>query len=199
MHWKRIVLGAALGGGLLLAISYKVLMDNLIVDEVPKSADVIIVPEGMITEERARKAAALRDAGYDKSGLFIVSPMDRINQQYYEASGIKESDIINDEKAQSTYENARNTLKIMKEAGYHSALVVSSDYHMLRTRLIFERVNKRYGFELHYIAAYHEKGGHYVTWQEADSHIQKFARQEFPKYWLYLLGGYHLYADRSDS
>ncbi|AMB94558.1 YdcF family protein [Aerococcus sanguinicola] len=191
---KRFFLGAILALGLALAfisLSYFVIMDHLIVDETPKQADVIIVPEGMITEERAERAANLYRGGYSRSGKLIVSPYDQINGAYYAEHGVPESAIVNDATATSTYENATHSLKMMEEAGYSSALVVSSDYHMLRTKMIFERVNRRYGFDLTFVAAYHRQGDHWVTWKEGPDYIQDFAQQEFYKYWAYLLYLYH--------
>lgn len=188
-------LGILLGGILLFGLSYFLIMDNLIVDEKPEKADVIVVPEGMITEERARKASLLDQAGYNRSHQFIVSPLDHINATYYEKNGIQREQIINEAYATSTYENARNSLALMKAKGFKSALVVSSDYHMRRTRLVFERVNQKYHFTLHYVAAYHKRNGRLVTWQEAGLPVKKFGQQEFLKYWLYVLGGYHLYAN----
>ena len=121
---KRFFLGAILALGLALAfisLSYFVIMDHLIVDETPKQADVIIVPEGMITEERAERAANLYRGGYSRSGKLIVSPYDQINGAYYAEHGVPESAIVNDATATSTYENETHSLKMMEEAGYSSA------------------------------------------------------------------------------
>lgn len=80
---------------------------------------------------------------------------------------------------------------MMNEEGYDSAIVVSSDYHMLRTKMIYERVNRSYDFDLTYVAAYQVVDGEFVPWYEAGTGLQKVANREFWKYWGYLLRLYH--------
>jgi uncharacterized SAM-binding protein YcdF (DUF218 family) len=41
-----------------------------------------------------------------------------------------------------TFAEARKTLEIMRQNGFRSAIVVSSNYHMRRARLAFERANQ---------------------------------------------------------
>lgn len=43
-------------------------------------------------------------------------------------------------RAASTYENSVHSLEILKERGWHSAIVVTSPYHLRRTLFILERV-----------------------------------------------------------
>lgn len=172
-------------------VSHHLIMDHLIVYETPKESDVIIVPEGEITEERANRAVQLLQDGYSRSDKIIASPLDAINEQYYLGAGAHEDQLINESEATTTYENAVNTLALMDKEGYDSAIVTTSDYHMLRTKMVYDRVNKQYDFDLTYVAAYHEVGGELVTWQEAPDYIQNFAEAEYWKYWGYLFGLYH--------
>lgn len=82
---------------------------------------------------------------------------------------------------------------MMEENGFDSAIVVSSDYHMLRTKLIYERINWDYDFELTYVAAYQLTEGEFVPWDEAGENLQYVAKREFWNYLGYLLGLYHFF------
>ncbi|MBC7346985.1 MAG: YdcF family protein [Clostridia bacterium] len=54
--------------------------------------------------------------------------------------GVPRQDVVLERRAASTYENAVHSLEILKERGWHSAIVVTSPYHLRRTRFILERV-----------------------------------------------------------
>ena len=98
--------------------------------------------------------------------------------------------IINDVRATSTYENAKNTLAIMEDKGYESANIVSSDYHIRRVRLIYERVNKDYNFDLTYVSSYHLNDGELVSWYRASLGVIIAGLVEPLKYIGYILGLY---------
>ena len=176
---------------LVVGVSYPIIMNHLVVDEEPVQSDVIIVPEGQ-EYIRANKAAELLHEGYSRSGKIIVSPIADTNAEIYEEFGVESEQIIPETEATSTYENAVHTLKMMDEEGFESAIITSSDYHMLRTKMIYERVNREYDFELTFVAAYQVVDGEFVTWDEAGNELKEIAKKEFWKYWGYLLGLYHL-------
>lgn len=159
---------------------------NLIVDEEPKVSDIIVVPEG--ASERAGEAVDLLDAGYSISGKIIVSPLTQANIDFYVGAGAPREALINEGDATSTYTNAKNTLKMMQEMGYDSAVITSSDYHMLRTKMIYERQNRHYDFDLTYVATYHDLGGEEVTWWEAN---RRAGFSEIRKFWGYMFFLYH--------
>jgi len=56
--------------------------------------------------------------------------------------------LILEEDVISTWTNATNTIEIMVENNWNSAIVVTTDYHTRRTCLSFERASrgKKYGF-----------------------------------------------------
>lgn len=159
---------------------------NLIVDEEPKVSDIIVVPEG--ASERAGEAVDLLEAGYSISGKIIVSPLTQANIDFYVGAGAPREALINEGDATSTYTNAKNTLKMMQEMGYDSAVITSSDYHMLRTKMIYERQNRHYDFDLTYVATYHDLGGEEVTWWEAN---RRAGFSEIRKFWGYMFFLYH--------
>ncbi|WP_072708930.1 YdcF family protein [Lacicoccus alkaliphilus] len=154
--------------------------------EAPVPADVIIMLGG---DDRGRleKAAELYHAGFAEQ--VMISP---INSEYYSQSmefaialGIPEDAVIEETEATSTYTNAVLTLEMMEELNFESALVVTSDFHMKRSMLSFERVNAG-RFELTYVAALSENG---EKWHER-SYARLLWAKEFYKIWGYRLGLY---------
>ncbi|EDP68066.1 hypothetical protein CAT7_00865 [Carnobacterium sp. AT7] len=176
---------------LVIGVSYPIIINNLIIDEGPVQSDVIIVPEGQ-EYVRAYRAAELLHEGFSTSGQIIVSPIDKATVQGYKEFWVSQEQIIPETKATSTYENAVITLRMMEEHGFDSAIIVSSDYHMRRTKLIYERINSDYDFELTYVAAYQLVDGEFVPC-EAGEDLQYVANRGFWNYWGYLLGLYHFF------
>lgn len=192
MSIRKFMVGTIIFACLIFCFSYLIIINNLVIDEKAIISDVIIVPEGGAIH-RAEKAEQLLADGYSESGKLIVSPLTKSNIIHYKLVGIDENQIIPETEATSTYENAKNTLSIMKRNNFSSAIIVSSDYHMLRTKLIYERVNKDYDFDLTYVAAYQLVDNEFVTWYEAGPDMHQVANREFWKYLGYLLGLYYLF------
>jgi uncharacterized SAM-binding protein YcdF (DUF218 family) len=188
MKGNNLVRLAVFFAGMSIAVGLvcMITISNLIVDEEPKVSDIIVVPEG--ASERAGEAVELLEAGYSRSGKIIVSPLTQSNRDFYVGAGAPSDALINEGNATSTYTNARNTLKMMQEMGYDSAIITSSDYHMLRTKMIYERQNRHYGFDLTYVATYHDVGGEEVTWWQAN---RQDGFKEIKKFWGYMFFLYH--------
>ncbi|KWX84886.1 hypothetical protein AMQ83_28050, partial [Paenibacillus riograndensis] len=77
------------------------------------------------------------------------------------ALGIPKDAILTENAALSTYQNAKLTLPIMKQHGFTSALVVSSDFHIRRGKRIFDHVYKHSGIEWTYVdwdSGYNDRG-----------------------------------------
>ncbi len=174
--------------GIIIAIGLVcvITISNLIVDEEPKVSDIIVVPEA--ASERAGEAVDLLEAGYSRSGKIIVSPLTQSNRDFYVGAGAPSDALINEANATSTYTTARNTMKMMQEMGYDSAIITSSDYQMLRTKMIYERQNRHYGFDLTYVATYHDVAGEEVTWWQAN---RQAGFKEIKKFWGYMVFLYH--------
>lgn len=189
MKIVKFVLGSILLVCLIIGASYPLIINNLIVDEDPIPSDVIIVPEGDSVVRSLRAFELLRD-GFSESGKIMVSPLNEYNVYDYLKFGLAREQIIPETEATSTYENAVFTLSIMEDNGFDSAIIVSSDFHMLRTKLIYERLNKEYDFELTYVAAFQMIDGEPTPWYDLNVDI---GNQEFWKIWGYLLGMYHFF------
>lgn len=127
------------------------LYDFLVISEQPLASDVIIVLGG--SSERDLYAAELYNLGFSRKIIVSgVSPSAGIMAERAVKNGVKREDIILEQKAISTYQNAIFTREIMLDNGFQSAIVVSSPFHMRRSRLVFERVYKNSGISLTYCA-----------------------------------------------
>lgn len=152
----------------------------------PEKADVIIMLGGG-DKGRMEKAAELYHEGYAKYVMITPESKDIYPQstEFALALGIAEEAIIEEYEATSTYTNATESLKIMDEHGFHSALVVTSDYHLKRSKMIYDRVSNGQ-HDLKYIAALGTEG---ESWNER-SYANRIWFSEFYKLWGYRLGLY---------
>ncbi len=137
-----------------LAVSnpWPALYGFLVIDEPPRASDAIIAISG--GPGRDIYAAELYNAGL--SGRIIMSGVSPSAGQMAEravAMGVKREDIILEDNSVSTFENALFTREIMVKMNFMSAIVVSSPYHMRRTKMVFGKVFKGAGVRLTYCAA----------------------------------------------
>ncbi|MDT3428872.1 uncharacterized SAM-binding protein YcdF (DUF218 family) [Paenibacillus forsythiae] len=127
----------------------------LAINQSPQEVDVIIVLSG--EDGRVEKAVELYRDGYAPN-IILSNATESAGElgnmlQAALALGVDREDIITENSARSTYQNAENTLPIMKNRGFVSAIIVSSDYHMRRVRFNFGRCYKGSGIKLIYIGA----------------------------------------------
>lgn len=155
---------------------------NLGKTDIPEHSDLIVVFAG--SEGRLEKAAELYKLGYaDK--VLLTPANGESNPQAAVASGIPASALILDRQATSTYNNAVVTLDVMKKNGYKKALVVTSDYHIRRSRFILNRLNED-GYEISIVGALNTKE---QQWTER-SNANAIWWSEFRKLMGYRLGLY---------
>jgi uncharacterized SAM-binding protein YcdF (DUF218 family) len=163
------------------------LIDFLFYEEKPVQADVIILLSGE-KEERGRmtKVAELYHAGYADKVLLTNATSPGSSIEYAESFGIPREALLTENKATSTYENALYSKEIVLEQGFESALVVTSNYHMRRAKLAFERVFHDNGVSFTYVP-YQPKSITRDSWEKN----HKLFKKEYKK----LIGGYFLYFD----
>ena len=131
---------------------WSLLAKFLVVDETIEPADVLIVLGG--NTERELYAAELYKQGL--APKIIMTSCGRFAQQMAARAikaGVDDKAIIIENKSGSTYDNARYSKDLVLEHNFKSAIVVSSPYHMRRSKLVFERVFKHSGIKLIYCAA----------------------------------------------
>ncbi len=132
------------------------LASPLKISQAPQQADVIVVFGGGVGEggspgkstiERARYAAELYKNGYARhivfSSGYIYKYNDAENMKLIALSAdVSEQDIILEQKANSTYENAKFTAEILDDHNWDTILLVSSPYNMRRASLVFRKLDK---------------------------------------------------------
>ncbi|KWX80523.1 hypothetical protein AMQ84_03545 [Paenibacillus riograndensis] len=127
----------------------------LLIHQPPRQADIIIVLSG--GAGRSEKGAELYKEGYTQNILLSNAKESASNSgdmlQTALALGIPKDAILTENAALSTYQNAKLTLPIMKQHGFTSAIVVSSDFHMRRVKILFDHVYKHSGIELTYVGS----------------------------------------------
>ncbi|WP_249900340.1 YdcF family protein [Paenibacillus sp. PK3_47] len=127
----------------------------LALSQTPQNADVIMILSG--GWGRIEKGAELYSQKYapqlllsnaSESGSYRKDMQDTAM-----SLGVPQEALLTENEALSTYQNAEFTLPIMKQQGFTSAIVVSSDFHMRRVKFIFDHVYKDSGIRLTYVGA----------------------------------------------
>ncbi|WP_411843789.1 YdcF family protein [Salinicoccus sp. HZC-1] len=154
--------------------------------DTPVESDLIVMLGG--DGGRMEKAAELYREGYADSVLITpivesnaLSQSTALAKEY----GIPEEALVKEYEATSTYTNASITIDIMKENDMTSALIVTSDYHVKRSKYIYDKLNDE-GFEFRYIPALSDEG---EKWYEGSGAFYVW-RSELIKLWAYRLGLY---------
>lgn len=114
-----------------------------------QKADVAIAVSGGDTTERAQTAVALYLDDWVDQIIFSGAAADpdspsnaEIMQRFAIASGVPERDIIIEEFAFDTAQNAEKTQKIINDYGYTKVILVTSGYHQRR---VFREFDARLG------------------------------------------------------
>lgn len=132
----------------------------LIVDQEPQKADVIFVLSG--ADGRVEEALTLVGEGFSDSIVltnargFSELEHARVKEQ------VASNNIYTDYESKSTLASAEYSKELMEKRNMSSALIVSSDYHMRRTKLNYERAFKGSDIELVYIGT--ESRYHALHW-----------------------------------
>ncbi|MFZ7942315.1 MULTISPECIES: YdcF family protein [Bacillaceae] len=121
----------------------------LVINEEPKEADAIVVLSG--GEGRLEKGMELYKLGIARNIILSNGLADGL----WERAGslVPEESLVLESKADSTYESAVYVKDIMKKKNYHSAIIISSDFHMRRVKYNFDRVFKDDDPALTYVAS----------------------------------------------
>lgn len=126
----------------------------LIINQNPVKSDVIIVLGGD-NIQRADYSIKFYKEGY--SNMLLFTGGNDAGNGVREAEAMKNEairltvpskNIIIENKSISTYENAIFTKKIIMDQGFKSAIIVTSNYHMRRSRLVFNKAFKNTGIKL---------------------------------------------------
>lgn len=128
----------------------------LVLNEPVKPADVIIVlgsgtskkGDHMTTQGRQRVAAGvlainrglaprvIMAGGLNRKTNFIEAD---VMAEYAVSRGMSDADIVPEVQSRDTWENAKNSLVIMRDNGWKSAIVITSPYHTWRACRMFRK------------------------------------------------------------
>ncbi|MBU9711530.1 YdcF family protein [Evansella tamaricis] len=153
----------------------------LVIHNSPIPSDAVIVLSGY--DNRMETGVSLITAGYGEH--LILSDSNFLDVDIAIDAGIPEENIIYETLADSTYENAVFTKEIMLNLEFNSAIVVSSEFHMRRSKFIFEKVFQGTNMELTYVSAQNSFFNANQWWENEFSRTIVF--QEYIKligYWL---------------
>ena len=184
-RWIRLAVIAVLL--ILLSITFLSMGNLLMINETPVKSDVIIVLAGD-EGKRTDYSIQLFKEGYSDRLLLSGCPdsTGKMLQQAAEA-GISTDYIIVDNQSESTYDNAVYSKKLIVEAGYKSAIVVTSDYHMRRSKLVFKKEFKDTDIDLVYCSV-NEDGFNPEKWW-TNSYSFKLVLSEYVKIAGYFVQG----------
>jgi uncharacterized SAM-binding protein YcdF (DUF218 family) len=184
-RWIKITVLAAV---VVVLIGMFINLGNfLAVGEDPVKSDVIVVLAGD-TGGRTAYAISLLKEGYADRLLFsgCAASTGAMVRQALDA-GVPEDRLLIDTGSESTYDNAVNSRALLLENGYKSAIVVTSDYHMRRSRLVFEKAFKDADIRLVYCSSAAEGFTPAKWW--ANSHGFKTVCSEYIKLIGYFVQG----------
>ena len=111
-----------------------------------KSCDAVIAISGGKTATRTSKAVEIFQQGYAKKLIFSGANINpqvlsdaRQMLQIAKKAGVEESEILLEENAKNTQQNAEFTAEIIKKNGFKRVILVTSPYHQNRAFLEFRK------------------------------------------------------------
>ncbi|WP_335870605.1 YdcF family protein [Bacillus sp. 2205SS5-2] len=117
--------------------------------EVPRKSDVIIVLSG--DEGRLEKAISLYQQNY--APLILLSNAGEKGWLSHIKKWVDRDQLLLEWASISTQDNATYTKEMMKEQELRSAIIVTSNYHMRRTKLLFEKEYRGSDITLNFVSS----------------------------------------------
>lgn len=149
-----------------LIIAFQLAGNFLIIDQKPKKSDVIIVLSGGRID-RLERGVDLYKRGF--APYIIISNGDE--ESLYEAAlkmGVPSKNILIENKARSTKDNAVFSIELMRIYKLESAIIVSSNYHMRRVKNNFECENKNIKLDFIYSSSRNNSYNPNSWWSRRD-------------------------------
>ncbi|MFC7063123.1 YdcF family protein [Halobacillus seohaensis] len=154
--------------------------DLLIKKNNPKPSDAIVVLSG--NQERLEHASDLYNKGLADHIILSNSTESGTTMEEAISLGIPKKSLLGERGATSTYENSLFTKEIMKENNFNSAIIVTSNYHALRSKFTFDKVYND-DIQLSYSFApsfYNPDNG--ITKRESETAFKEYAK--LSGYWF---------------
>ena len=117
----------------------------------PEKADIVIVLSG--AEGRVEKALDLIEEDY--SDILVLTNAYGFSEQDYTKieNTLPTEAVVKDFESHSTLDSANYSRKLMEELQVQSAIIVSSDYHLRRAKLNYERAFQNSQIDLKFVAS----------------------------------------------
>lgn len=123
--------------------------------ECSQKIDAVVAISGGNTSSRTREAIEIFKAVQARKLIFsgansnpkVLSDAQQM-ANLAQKQGILKDEIILEEQAQNTHQNAQYTAKIIKQNGYKRIVLTTSKYHQARARLEFEKALEGSGVEV---------------------------------------------------
>ena len=160
---------------------------------VPSAADLLVVLGGD-EGPRAKMAASLFSDSVAPRILLTGISGDTANLSsqylhwragYLTDNGIADAPLLYDASARNSWEEAVNTLSIMRKHGWHRAVVVSDPPHMRRLSWVWHKVFHDTGFEFQLVQA--NMPGWNASWWFLEKSSASFVLREMIKFPYYLI------------
>lgn len=196
----KVIIGIVVGIILLIiSISLFLAPDSLMkCSETPSelegcgSADVIITVSGGDTQARTQEAIDLYENGWAPRLIFSGAALDKsgpsnaaVMREQAIKQGVPEAVITIEEQSETTKENAEKTKDILVDENIHSAIVVTSSYHMKRTLLEFRDRAPNVNFRAHPTST----DSQWSVWWWTTPYGWYLALSEITKIILFYIGG----------
>lgn len=159
---------------ILIFISFLLAGKFLVIYDIPQKVDVIVVLSG--ESGRIEQGLNLFHSGYAEN--LILSNSNAFITSNNLIMNIPKNHLFLEDKATSTYENAFFTKEIMDDQHFESAIVISTDYHMRRVKMNFNRVFKNDNTQLLFIGS---KTGYISNFWWSQKHSLKMTIAEYVK------------------
>ena len=155
--WLKIVLALMLIGAIMFGIAYAMVMGGG-VSRIEDESNIMVIlgcrvmPWGPSTLLLDRLDTALEHLEENPDMTVVVTGGQGDNEptseaqamyEYLTSHGVPEEQLLMEDQSTSTLENLQNTSALLHEQGYDTTqeiLVVTNDFHLTRTRMLFERV-----------------------------------------------------------
>lgn len=168
----RVSLGVALLGALVLLVPGFVL-DTPQPD--PPPSDAVVVISGDEQLARFREGVSLFHQGYGRYLVVSGAAYDNgtsnadVMHDLAVARGVPEAAILEEPLGEDTWGNAVHTRQVLQAHGLHSAILVTSPYHLRRAEMTFEAAYAGSGIQLAVHAAPDSEWRKLSWWQHAET------------------------------
>jgi uncharacterized SAM-binding protein YcdF (DUF218 family) len=170
------------------------LADHLIVRDPLAKADVILVLSGDTNGERAAAGIELYKEGWAKHILMSggtlawnLTSADWMKKQAVE-SGVPAAAVLTQDRSQSTIDDARFSLPIIKARRFRSVILVTSPYHSRRAAAVFKKLYRPAGISVIVYPVPHSVFDPHDWWTRHED--TGFVVWEYVARVMYLLKGY---------